>query len=161
MQSVESIIQTTIAQLKTIVDVNTIVGQPIHSGGDTLVVPISKVCFGFFSGGGEYAPQGKVARCAQAAEGEGGYPFLGTAVAGVSITPRAFLASTGKEISVIPTDYDCTFDRVVELMPRMIHEIRLAVSCGKEEPKEKNGARQESGQAKTAPLSPEGEEAKA
>ena len=60
MQSVESIIETTMARLKTIVDVNTIVGEPIPAGNG-VVVPVSKVSFGFFSGGGEYAPTGKVA----------------------------------------------------------------------------------------------------
>ena len=57
MQSVESIIETTMARLKTIVDVNTIVGEPIPAGNG-VVVPVSKVSFGFFSGGGEYAPTG-------------------------------------------------------------------------------------------------------
>ena len=49
MQSVESIIETTMARLKTIVDVNTIVGEPIPAGNG-VVVPVSKVSFGFFSG---------------------------------------------------------------------------------------------------------------
>ena len=65
MQSVESIIETTMARLKTIVDVNTIVGEPIPAGNG-VVVPVSKVSFGFFSGGGEYAPPGKVAGAALA-----------------------------------------------------------------------------------------------
>jgi len=56
MQSVESIIETTMTQLRSIVDVNTIVGEPVLSQKDILVVPVSKVSFGFFSGGGEYPP---------------------------------------------------------------------------------------------------------
>ena len=87
MQSVESIIETTMARLKTIVDVNTIVGEPIPAGNG-VVVPVSKVSFGFFSGGGEYAPMGKVAGAALAEQKS--FPFLGTAVAGVSLTPKAF-----------------------------------------------------------------------
>ena len=73
MQSVESIIETTMARLKTIVDVNTIVGEPIPAGGG-VVVPVSKVSFGFFSGGGEYAPSGKVAGAALAEQKT--FPFL-------------------------------------------------------------------------------------
>ena len=73
MQSVESIIETTMARLKTIVDVNTIVGEPIPAGNG-VVVPVSKVSFGFFSGGGEYAPMGKVAGAALAEQKS--FPFL-------------------------------------------------------------------------------------
>ena len=98
MQSVESIIETTMARLTTIVDVNTIVGEPIPAG-DGVVVPVSKVCFGFFSGGGEYAPAGKVAGVALAEQKP--FPFLGTAVAGVSLTPKAFLVTTEEGVTVV------------------------------------------------------------
>ena len=125
MQSVESIIETTMAQLRSIVDVNTIVGEPVLSQKDILVVPVSKVSFGFFSGGGEYPPMGKVLKSAESVQKEG-YPFLGTAVAGVSITPKAFLAASGDRVQVLPAEYEGTFDRLVELMPQ--------ISAGRREP---------------------------
>lgn len=123
MQTVESIIETTMAQLKSIVDVNTIVGQPVLSKKDVLVVPVSKVCFGFFSGGGEYPPMGKVQKAAESIGSKEGYPFLGTAIAGVSITPKAFLAASGEQVSVLPAQYEGTFDRLVELMPKMVETL--------------------------------------
>lgn len=127
MQSVESIIETTMAQLKSIVDVNTIVGQPVLSQKDVLVVPVSKVCFGFFSGGGEYPPMGKVQKSAESMQSKEGYPFLGTALAGVSITPKAFLAASGEQVSVLPAQYEGTFDRLVELMPQMVDTLSRAL----------------------------------
>ncbi len=127
MQSVESIIETTMAQLKSIVDVNTIVGQPVLSQKDVLVVPVSKVCFGFFSGGGEYPPMGKVQKSAESIQSKEGYPFLGTALAGVSITPKAFLAASGEQVSVLPAQYEGTFDRLVELMPQMVDTLSRAL----------------------------------
>ena len=125
MQSVESIIETTMARLKTIVDVNTIVGEPIPAGGG-VVVPVSKVSFGFFSGGGEYAPMGKAAGAALSEQK--GFPFLGTAVAGVSLTPKAFLVTTGEGVSVVPANYDSTLDRLVHELPRFVKEVRLSMS---------------------------------
>ncbi len=125
MQSVESIIETTMARLKTIVDVNTIVGEPIPAGGG-VVVPVSKVSFGFFSGGGEYAPMGKAAGAALSEQKD--FPFLGTAVAGVSLTPKAFLVTTGEGVSVVPANYDSTLDRLVHELPRFVKEVRLSMS---------------------------------
>ena len=112
MQSVESIIETTMARLKTIVDVNTIVGEPIPAGNG-VVVPVSKVSFGFFSGGGEYAPTGKVAGAALAEQKT--FPFLGTAVAGVS------------------ANYDSTLDRLVGQLPKFVKEVRMSLQQKEQE----------------------------
>ena len=50
--NINDIMDTTLEKIKSMVDVNTIVGDPIVSQDNTLIVPISKVTFGFFSGGG-------------------------------------------------------------------------------------------------------------
>ena len=136
MQSVESIIETTMARLKTIVDVNTIVGEPIPTG-DGVVVPVSKVSFGFFSGGGEYAPPGKVAGAALAEQK--GFPFLGTAVAGVSLTPKAFLVTTDEGVTVVPANYDSTLDRLVGQLPKFVREVRMSLNQKEQERAEKEG----------------------
>ncbi len=136
MQSVESIIETTMARLKTIVDVNTIVGEPIPAGSG-VVVPVSKVSFGFFSGGGEYAPPGKVAGAALAEQK--GFPFLGTAVAGVSLTPKAFLVTTDEGVTVVPANYDSTLDRLVNELPKFVKEVRLSLNQKEQEKAEKEG----------------------
>lgn len=136
MQSVESIIETTMARLKTIVDVNTIVGEPIPAG-DGVVVPVSKVSFGFFSGGGEYAPAGKVAGAALAEQKS--FPFLGTAVAGVSLTPKAFLVTTEEGVTVVPANYDSTLDRLVGQLPKVVREVRMSIQQKEQEKTEAEG----------------------
>ena len=121
MQSVESIIETTMAQLRSIVDVNTIVGEPVLSQKDILVVPVSKVSFGFFSGGGEYPPMGKVLKSAESVQKEG-YPFLGTAVAGVSITPTIHpLKHSSTTISTM-----AMIANMVIVLPTMIRALGLS-----------------------------------
>lgn len=161
MQTVESIIETTMAQLKSIVDVNTIVGQPVLSQKDVLVVPVSKVCFGFFSGGGEYPPMGKVQKAAESIGSKEGYPFLGTAIAGVSITPKAFLAASGEQVSVLPAQYEGTFDRLVELMPQIVETLTGAMkkSCAcKNAPQQEKSPAQQS-QSPSQPAAMETEQA--
>ncbi|MDD3401592.1 MAG: spore germination protein GerW family protein [Eubacteriales bacterium] len=108
------------SQLKQIVDVNTIVGAPVYAEGNSLVIPVSKVSFGFLAGGGEYSPS-KVQKSLSEAEN---LPFLGTSVAGVSITPKAFLCVKAGQASVLPAEYDNTLDRLVELIPQVVSEIR-------------------------------------
>lgn len=54
MHPIENIMQTSMTQIKNMVDVNTIVGSPIMTEGETMVLPVSKVSLGFLSGGGEY-----------------------------------------------------------------------------------------------------------
>ena len=55
MHPIENIMQTTMEQIKKMVDVNTVVGTPIIADETTTVVPVSKVSLGFLAGGGEYS----------------------------------------------------------------------------------------------------------
>ena len=54
MHPIENIMKCSVEQIKNMVDVNTIVGTPLMTAGETMVVPVSKVSLGFMSGGGEY-----------------------------------------------------------------------------------------------------------
>ena len=51
---IENILRTTMEQLKQIADVSTVVGAPIMTAGNTIVLPVSKISLGFVSGGAEY-----------------------------------------------------------------------------------------------------------
>ncbi len=123
--------KTTMEQLKEMVDVNTIIGDPVMTGGDTVIVPVSRVCMGFLSGGGEYGSKAK--RDEREPQEEGRHPFAGTSVAGMNLTPMAFLAINGGVVRVLPAHYDCTLDRIIEMVPETIREIdrivKEACSC--------------------------------
>ena len=126
MHPVETILQTTMRELKNIVDVNTIVGNPIYGEGGAVVVPVSKVSLGFFAGGGDFPTQA-VARKGAPDFDAGAYPFLGASVVGVSIVPKAFLHMQGKEVTLLHADCDSTLDRLVHLIPKAMDEIRDAI----------------------------------
>lgn len=122
---IENIMRTTMEQIKGMVDVNTIVGDPMMSGEDTMIVPVSKLSLGFLSGGGEYSKGESILRRQDNAEyvDDIRHPFAGTSAAGMSVTPMAFLVVHGDSVQVIPAQYDCTIDRIVELFPRTLEEI--------------------------------------
>ena len=105
------ILQEAMGKVREMVDTNTIVGQPIVSDGVTLI-PISKVSFGFGSGGGDY---GKVQPRS-----------LGGAVgAGVKIDPVAFLVIKDGTTRVLPVAVPpvSTLDRVVEMVPDLMDKV--------------------------------------
>ena len=58
------------------------------------------------------------------------FPFAGTAAAGMSITPMAFVSVSSGDVSIKPVQYDCTVDRLVELIPRVLNSVK-EMCCGK------------------------------
>jgi sporulation protein YtfJ len=113
--------KTTMEQLKEMVDVNTIIGDPVMTGGDTVIVPVSRVCLGFLSGGGEYC--GKIKDKDHEQQEENRHPFAGTSVAGLNLTPMAFLTITGGVVRVLPAHYNSTLDRIIEMVPETVREL--------------------------------------
>lgn len=126
MHPVETILQTTMREIKNIVDVNTIVGNPIYGEGGAVLIPVSKVTLGFFAGGGDFPTQ-TVPKKSQYDSDADRYPFLGASVVGVSITPKAFLYMQGGQATLLHADCDNTLDRLVQLIPTAMNEIRDAI----------------------------------
>ncbi len=127
MHPVETILQTTMRELKNIVDVNTIVGNPIYGEGGSVVIPVSRACLGFFAGGGDFPTQAVAKKGAPDFDASG-YPFLGASVVGVSISPKAFLYMQGREVTLLHADCDNTLDRLVQMIPTAMGEIRDAIN---------------------------------
>lgn len=75
---IESLMGTSMESIREMVDVNTVVGEPVQTQDGSTVIPISKVSFGFVAGGGEYAMSNT--------QQQEGMPFAGGAGAGVSVT---------------------------------------------------------------------------
>ncbi|MBQ3552363.1 MAG: GerW family sporulation protein [Clostridia bacterium] len=131
MHPIENIMKSSMEQIKGMVDVNTIVGDPIVVDANTMIVPVSKVSLGFHSGGGEYNCSDKKKNCTQDSSADlSRFPFAGTAAAGMSITPMAFVSVSSGDVSIKPVQYDCTVDRLVELIPRVLNSVK-EMCCGK------------------------------
>ena len=83
---IEKLMDTAMTNIKSMVDVNTIVGDAVQAPDGTVIIPISKVSFGFAAGGGDYSPEN--ATRGEGEEGEKRLPFAGGSGAGVSINPE-------------------------------------------------------------------------
>lgn len=134
---IENIMKTTMENLKEMIDVNTIVGDAVETSEGTVIIPISKVSFGFVAGGGEYKEGLKAMKHQREASGEQNgnedeKPFAGGSGAGVSVSPIAFLVVGEDKIKLLPVQFSSTVDRIVELVPQVVSEVQSMFSNVKE-----------------------------
>ena len=113
------LMETTMQKIREMVDVNTIIGNPIVTADGITLIPVSKVSFGFASGGTDFQTK------SQKENPSRGNSFGGGSGAGVHIVPVAFLVvkdGSVRLLSVTPPA-GTTVDRVIELVPEVIDKI--------------------------------------
>jgi sporulation protein YtfJ len=120
MHPIENIMQTAMAEIKDMVDVNTIVGDPIISTDGATIIPVSKVSFGFVAGGGEYGTK------ANPQEAQSQNPFAGGASSGISICPVGFLVVNENEVQLLSVGGKQMLEKVFETVPKIITEFKNA-----------------------------------
>jgi len=134
---IENIMKTTMENIKEMIDVNTIVGDAVETADGNVIIPISKVSFGFVAGGGEYKDGGKDQKQGRGGvEGEtsSSMPFAGGTGAGVSVNPVAFLVVGGGSVRLLPAHFRTSTDRIIEMLPQLIEDVQSLVGS-----KKKNG----------------------
>ena len=124
MHPIEHVLNTTMSELGKMVDVNTIVGNPFVTPDGCTIIPISKVSFGFVTGGGEYGEGMK-------APIESRYPFAGGTASGVTITPVAFMVEKQNQIKLLTATERDIVDKILESIPQMASEVRKMFEQGK------------------------------
>lgn len=128
---IEALMTTAMQSIKEMVDVNTIVGDAVQSPDGTVIIPISKVAFGFAAGGGEYnytkdsvQEKGRNERDEdETQENEGEYPFAGGSGAGVSINPVAFMVVGNGQIKLLPVNVNSTVEKLLDLVPDFLCKL--------------------------------------
>jgi sporulation protein YtfJ len=117
-KNIEGLLGTAMEKLGGIVNVNTVVGDPIQAG-DTTIIPISKVSLGFVAGGGEYG--GKEQAEPAFGGGSGG---------GMAVNPVGFLACTNGQVRYIPVNGQDPLDKLVDMTPGLIDKVENAFKKG-------------------------------
>lgn len=126
---IENIMTTTMENIKEMIDVNTVVGQPVLSNDGSTIIPISRVSFGFVVGGGDYASE-EPKKPSSESDKDKETPFAGGSGAGVTVQPMGFLVINKDQIKMIPAQYYATtVDRVIELVPQLLCDVKKWV-CG-------------------------------
>lgn len=111
------LMETTMQKIREMVDANTIIGSPIVTGDGITLIPISKVSFGFASGGSDIPSKQQPP--------SPNNTFGGGSGAGVHIVPVAFLIVQGANIKLlnITPPASTTVDRIIELVPEVIDKV--------------------------------------
>lgn len=120
---IQGLMQTALENLKEMVDVNTIVGDPVETPDGSVILPISRVGFGFAAGGSEFEVDPKLT-IGKDQNGDN-KPFGGGSGGGVSITPVAFLVVGKNGIRSIPLQGTShLYDRLMDLAPQVVDKIQ-------------------------------------
>ena len=120
---INNLMSTVMENIKGMIDVNTIIGDPVETSNGTMIIPISKVGFGFAAGGSDIPTKTP-----------GDKPFGGGSGAGVSISPVGFLVVTADQIKMVPVSSGNTpIDKMVDYIPVAIEKVNGMIKKNKED----------------------------
>ncbi|MGO0062242.1 GerW family sporulation protein [Brevibacillus fluminis] len=121
---IQGMMKTAMENLKQMIDVNTIIGDPVETPDGSVILPISKVGFGFAAGGSEFEYH-RHHGPGDHGHGDTSYPFGGGSGGGVSITPVAFLVVGKQGIRSIPLESQThLYDRILDSVPTIVDRIQ-------------------------------------
>ena len=115
-QKLPNMLDSTITKIREMVDVNSVVGEPITTADGVTIIPVSKVSVGFGGGGSDFTTKSSTGK---------ENPFGGGVGAGVKVTPIAFLIVKEGSVRMLPVaaPANTTADRLVEMVPDTLDKI--------------------------------------
>lgn len=113
-------------KIREMIDVNTVIGDPIVTEGGVTIIPVTKVSIGYGGGGSDFATKNYPANRDNA--------FGGGAGAGVTITPVAFLIVRGESVRMLPVaePASTSMDRLIEQLPDLLDKVQELIESRKE-----------------------------
>lgn len=131
---IDNLLKNTMESLKSIIDVDTIIGNPITTDDGATIIPVSKVCLGFASAGSEFSTE------ADKEKENNEYPFGGGSGAGLSVKPVAFLVLKENSCKIIPLTSDNPAERLIDSIPQLIELLKD--NCKKDSCKKEKNAKE-------------------
>lgn len=128
---IESLMMTAMTSLESMVDVNTIVGDMVTAPDGTVIIPVSKVCFGFAAGGSEFNTN-KLNKFSESTK----LPFGGGSGAGVNISPVAFLTVKDGQIKLLNVNGTTSVDKLVDMIPDIVNKANTLIEKAVQKPKQ-------------------------
>lgn len=135
---IQGLMTTAMESLKEMIDVNTIIGDPVETPDGSVILTVSKVGFGFAAGGSEFKldsaqnqSQGQSQQQGQGGQGQNSpkLPFGGGSGGGVSITPIAFLIVNSQGVKMLHLDESThLYEKILELAPQVVDKIQHMLS---------------------------------
>ncbi len=127
---IQGLIGTAMEKIKEMVDVDTIIGDPITTSDGTTIIPVSKVSFGFASGGSDI-PSAKTTKDL----------FGGGSGAGITISPIAFIVIANGDVKLLQMSMNAnSSNAIINMVPEVVDKITslFGKKKDKEDQKEDN-----------------------
>ncbi len=127
---IQGLMVTAMNSIQDMVDVNTIIGEPIETTNNVVIIPISKVTFGFAAGGSEFKGETIDEYSKKDKEEAIQYrlPFGGGSGAGVNISPVAFLVIQENNIKLLPVNYTSAIDKLLDYVPDLMDKVNCVIN---------------------------------
>lgn len=122
---IEGLMTSAMDSIRNMIDVNTIIGEPIETINNVIIIPVSKVGFGFAAGGSEFKGEAINEYNKKEKEEQIQYklPFGGGSGAGVSINPVAFIVIQKNNVRLLPIEHCSSIDRLLDYIPDFMDKI--------------------------------------
>ena len=132
---IEGLMLTAMNSIESMVDVNTIVGEPIETSNNIVIIPISKVCFGFAAGGSEFKGEtiNEYSKKDKDEKVQYRLPIGGGSGAAVSINPIAFLIVENGKVRLLPVNHTSCLDKILDYVPDLFERLGKTACKLKEE----------------------------
>ncbi|MFD2446338.1 GerW family sporulation protein [Bacillus sp. CGMCC 1.16607] len=130
---IQGLMTTAMESLKEMIDVNTIIGDPVETPDGSVILTVSKVGFGFAAGGSEFVLDSGGGSSQGQSQGQGQsqkqHPFGGGSGGGVSITPIAFLIVNSQGVKMLHLDESThLLEKILDLAPQAVEKVQQMFS---------------------------------
>ena len=128
---IQGLMTTAMESLKEMIDVNTIIGDPVETPDGSVILTVSKVGFGFAAGGSEFKLDQSQSSSGNQGQGSSSqsHPFGGGSGGGVSITPIAFLIVNSHGVKMLHLDESThLYEKILEVAPQAVDKIQQMFS---------------------------------
>lgn len=123
---IEGLMLTAMESIRSMIDVNTIIGEPMDISDEITIIPISKVGFGLAAGGSEFkdeTPEAYFRKQNSEEEIQYRLPFGGGAGVGASISPVAFIIVQSNTVKLMPVEHNNGIDKILDYMPDLFEKV--------------------------------------
>ncbi|HHV64239.1 MAG TPA: sporulation protein YtfJ [Peptococcaceae bacterium] len=121
---IETLMKTAMESIQKMINVNTVIGDPVETPTGSVIIPVSKVSCGFAAGGSEFSPmEGESGNEAKNEEEGSKMPFGGGSGGGVSVKPVGFLVVSQDQIRLLPVEGNMLAERLIDEMPNLIDKV--------------------------------------
>lgn len=123
-QPVENLMRSTMENLRDMIDANTVIGEPIETKDGSMIIPVSKLSFGFVSAGSEF-------NSASTNSDKDSLPFGGGSGSGVSLKPISFLVIKDDMVRLMSIEHETTYDKIADNIPQVLDMIKGFINDSK------------------------------